>query len=561
MSMLQQLQNKMKDTGNVARSELAQKLKTVFTVTAIEEAVRRTAQWAQQIEQTSKQLGISAEALQALQNIASKTGMPSDAVTGMFENIAKARDQAIAGNTELLASFSALGVSVSDLQTLTKSGLFGKTLQGIPQNIQNFDQFTRRNVANVTGGTPENFINGITQTLNGKSFGTTTGPNGEKPTGYIGEQVEQGNILSENKVSEIAATWTQILQTLKETATQLKPIAIIFLSVLNMLVNALSGIVQSITDVFSLFKGIATGDQDLINKSLGNIGGLLANAGVGLIKMVTGVFDMVLKAFLNQVPVIGHKLASKINTTGAVTDYYKEINKQLGISEKTQRQGEGLADVGTLLAGVGEVNIAEGIQSGAKLIQAGAEKTGIKSVFNGASKIDKSLDDVISGNRSILERPGSVFKPGSNERVFNPLTENFEDETFIKNQSRLGRPFGSRFLGSGLARFGGSTAALMSMGLLGVASQQNKIGGNKPVETSPILPLNALMMETGGGGKQSALSMGGVFGAGQSRMIKLNEQMVDYLAQITRYMSYNPNNPLTGTSNPNNPNTTPAGGM
>jgi hypothetical protein len=55
--------------------------------------------------------------------------------------------------------------------------------------------------------------------------------------------------------------------------------------------------------------------------------------------------------------------------------------------------------------------------------------------------------------------------------------------------------------------------------------------------------------------------MGGVFGAGQSRMIKLNEQMVDYLAQITRYMSYNPNNPLTGTSNPNNPNTTPAGGM
>ena len=157
MSALSSLESKMKQVGNTAKSELAQKLKTVFTVTAIEEAVRRTADWAQQIEQTSKQLGISAEALQALQVIAAKTGLPTDAITGMFENIAKAREEALAGNKDLIVSFQNLGVSLKELQTTTKSQLFSDVMKGIPDNVQNSQNYIRQSAADVTGNTPENY--------------------------------------------------------------------------------------------------------------------------------------------------------------------------------------------------------------------------------------------------------------------------------------------------------------------------------------------------------------------------------------------------------------------
>lgn len=126
MAALAQIQNKMKSVGDTARSELAQKLKTVFSVVAIEEAVRRTGEWALQLQNTAKQLGINSEALQALQLIARNTGAPEEAIVGMFENVSKSAQGAMDFNQELITSFLQLKITLEDIRNSTREELFGK---------------------------------------------------------------------------------------------------------------------------------------------------------------------------------------------------------------------------------------------------------------------------------------------------------------------------------------------------------------------------------------------------------------------------------------------------
>ena len=95
-----------KDISKAMQDAFGQKLKSLITFTAIEEATRRTAEWAQEITQTSKALGITAEQLQTLNIIASKTGTNQSAVIDMFTHVKDAAEAALSGNAEMIASFS-----------------------------------------------------------------------------------------------------------------------------------------------------------------------------------------------------------------------------------------------------------------------------------------------------------------------------------------------------------------------------------------------------------------------------------------------------------------------
>ena len=515
----------MKDVGNVARNELSQKLKTVFTVTAIEEAIRRTAQWALEIEQTSKQLGISAEALQTLQVIASKTGTPQDAVTGMFENIAKARDQAIAGNTELLVSFQALGVTISDLQTMTKSDLFGKTLNGIPSNVQNADQFTRRNVSNVTGSTPENFINAVTSQVG--------------PAGGFGafqqQQKDEGTIVSEGTVNELAATWTQILETLKEAGTELKPLALLVLGIINTIVNAIAGVADMVSGIGDIFKGN-------FKMGLQKIFGVLINAIFGIAKIVTGLSDLAVGSVVkiaSHIPglkTLAKHMQEGKTSTEVLTDVQNMVNKSLGISDKVARHGEGVGETATII-GTGGASAAV---RGASLL---TKTVGLAGRAERLSGMANSLDKLNIFNKpigSFAERTAEKF--GKTKNI--GMDEEMGSVTFGDSRNLYSKIFKSLI-------------AVPALAVAGQATAKGIVGGKHPMEVKPILPLNSLMQDIPGG-KQAMLSMGGTFGTGfQSRVIKLNEQMVAYLAQITKLMSFNP----TQTGKPgDNPNTQPSGG-
>ena len=90
--------NTMKDVSNTIQREFAQKLKSVISVVAIEQAVQRTAEWAQKIDQTSKALGITSEQLQYIELLTKKTSVPQEAAMSMFENISRAQQDALDGS-------------------------------------------------------------------------------------------------------------------------------------------------------------------------------------------------------------------------------------------------------------------------------------------------------------------------------------------------------------------------------------------------------------------------------------------------------------------------------
>lgn len=376
ISALTQLQAKMKDVGNTARSELSQKLKTVFEVAAIEEAVRRTAQWAQEIQQTSKQLGVSAEALQTLQTIANKTGLPQDAVTGMFENITRARDQALAGNTDLIISFQNLGVSIRDLQTLTKSELFGKFLKGLPAgNIQNAAMYLRQSVAQTTGNTPENYINEVTNQTK-RDF-----------VGYMKAQEESGAVLSEGTISQLSATWTDILQQFREMGNTLKPAAGFLLGIVDTFVTALSGIAQALKNGKDILVGILTGNIGKVKSGGMDLKGLGDNATYGVAKAFTSLTDMISRGAWGVIStgmgISGHLpgktgktfrdvhnyindelLDPDKNKNNSITSYIQRAqdidNKKFGYSANTIRRGEAMGVAASILGPGGITKILTG---------------------------------------------------------------------------------------------------------------------------------------------------------------------------------------------------------
>jgi len=533
LTVLQLLQTAMKQTGEVARTELGQKLKTIFTVAAIEETVRRTAEWAQTIEQTSKQLGISAEALQTLKQIASKSGTPDDAVTGMFENIAKARDQAIAGNTELLSSFTALGVTISDLQTLTKEGLFSKTMSGInalaPRGVQNADMYIRQNVAAVTGNTPENYINAVNQTTNGNF------------QGYKKQGRDEGNILSEGTVSEIASTWTEIIQNLKNLGKQLSPLIVIILGLVNAIVESISGVI----DIVSGIKDILSGN---FKEGIQKIGGILLNGVFGIVKPFMGMFDFITKYLLK----VGAFLHIPGSTTGlkgianggtgtAVLDkWQKNMNEEYGISDNIKQHGEGVGGVAAIIGTGGDALAAKLGSSvalkGASLLEKSGLQFGKEGLLNSAAWSEEYA------NRGGLMGIGRKMSPEEARRLSfekGTTTTEFSEEEGTVSLIEPNIDVYNKALIRKMTMLQLATAGFTAAGAI-----NNSINnGTTTASVTPILPKNYLMKELGGS-KSASLAIGGTFGSGfSSRIIKLNEEMVRYLALISKSMTYNANPP------------------
>ena len=86
------LKQSQRETDNVSKKmqeAFGTKLKQLLTFTAVEEGVRRTAEWAAELNRASKALGVTAEQLQTLQHIGSKTGTGESAMISLFENIQK----------------------------------------------------------------------------------------------------------------------------------------------------------------------------------------------------------------------------------------------------------------------------------------------------------------------------------------------------------------------------------------------------------------------------------------------------------------------------------------
>ena len=556
---IQETTNAMKGLEGVVKGELATKLKMLFSVAAIEQAAQKTGEWAQKLDQTSKSMGITNTMLQSLQLLAAKANVPEEAVMGMYENIDKARKEALNGNVEYIASLNRLGVTMDDIRTLTKEEFLSKAVAGVQKiqagapnrDISKADNLNRLDIEKITG-TPENFLNQIGQSLNGNTM------LGEKK-----EEESTGQIIPEGTINELSATWANLVVDLKQIGTDLKPAASLLLAIFDDIINALEGVITLFKGIFDFWKGILTGDMGVFKQGLQEFGGVALNFCFGVLKIFTSVFDLIAKGLAKvfgeliyglgaMLPKIlgGKKLKemgqSIMNTppfsmTEWVNKQEKISNDALGTGGKMARGGEGIANTAGLVLTGGESGIAKGAQYGLGRAAAVASKLGMENLsenllnkaFNLRNKAAGT--EGLLGGKTITQRlMEGVEKNVEGLKVKGAMRSLLEGD-IIKGGRIGGRTLEEASAMSKFAKYGG-------LGLFGLGAAANIVSsiktGMKPgtpgSKIVPPIPNIAAFMGTGNSSSTTGLKIGGVFGSNyQSRMVLLNQKMVELLGQIS----------------------------
>lgn len=500
-----------KRVGNSFKQAFANKLTQVISIAAIEQAVQRTAQWAAEINNTSKALGVTATQLQTIQHIASKTGTSEDAIVGMFSNIQKARDEAIKGNQQLVMSFQKLGVSMDDLMTSNTTQLFSKVMGGMGSDIRVASMGTR-SAAQDIAGTPENVI---------ATFQAGIAQAGGDFNDAVNAMTESGQIASDVDIHVMASLWSQILTELKAAGIQLLPAVIIILGIVKTLVTGLGAVSETLGGLFKIVIGILTVDTDKIAQGVKSLTGLLLNSIFGVVKMVINLFtfigDFIGKVF-SKIPGMSNfgkemLAGGKILREGAA-EGFNDINKFWGIGKGTAERGQAVPEaLSMILSPVGNKAIGGGMEEIGSTLGAFREGLGRSLVIRGRGIQKYGLYGDVMGEQAIKQ---TIMAAGSNSA------------DFFKNLGNLGNIGKQYTLGKNIM----STSAIASFGGPISATAQAK-EGIYPRALSPIIPANSPLfngMPVMGG--SAMLRMGGMFGAGDSQLVKLNIKMVELLSQI-----------------------------
>ena len=536
--------NAMDGLANTVKGELSTKLKVLFSAAAIEEAARRTGEWAQKLDQSSKSMGVTNTMLSTLYLLANKANIPEEAVVGMFDNIDKARSEALAGNIEYINSLERLGVTLEDTRNLSREAFSNKVVAGM-QNVttqNNGDASTannlnRQDISRVSGATPENFLNQLfgAHGLAGKSLSS-------KKEEYINNK----DIPNEEVVDELSATWSEFLTDIKVLGNELRPTAAILIAIFDLLLNTLGGVYDLLKGTYDTITGVLTGDNEKIVGGIKKIGGLFNGIVFGVVKMFTGIIDFlakgivgVLKTVLGKVPIIGKAIGGLLdemkttNLTSAVENLEKDSKEFYG--EKNTKRGEALGQVaGTILTG-GEALVGKAGANALGKVGLGESKLGthLTSVGNGDSGLlgGKSIQERLSPTTIELEDFTNSFEKNEERFQKTVFGTNTKEERAEYNAKLIADMRASAKERGRLTKLGISAAAGAAGREVATQSAYTKTGVAGS-DITPILPNNGIFGEQKGQGG-SSLSIGGLFGSNfQSRIIQLNQDMVKLLSQI-----------------------------
>lgn len=518
-----QAEGTVKNFGSLIQKEFSQKLKSVIAVTAIEQAVQRTAEWAQRIDQTSKALGITAEQLQYIQLLTKKTSVSEEAAMSMFDNISKAQQEAIDGNIEMITSFAKLGIQINDLKNMTKTQLFTTFLgKAGAIGMNNPDIANRQAMSKISGGTSENIIMGMAEGVSGSPS--------------MQDAVDSGELQTNEDISTLSQSWTNFVQSMKDAVSGLMPLATILLSLVTTIVNGIGGIITFISEgirtVFDLLKGNWTG----VEKHFKNFTGILMNIGYGLVKIVTSVLD-----FITQ-KLAGGWLGKKIGLASITDEINKEqdeANKGWGTKGKIQRQGEGIADVMTMAGSLPAGTLRSGVGYASRSLGQTLQNQGLKSIGSSIeTKGNSILKTLQSEKDALLKKEIDVMKKNLDREGIYQSEFNGTGNTAIKGMDHQMEAFMRKQAASSLAKtrisrklfMGGAAAGFINTSIAGL----NIPKGTPSLEETPFAKNQAgfNMPNVSSGG--AMLRMGGMMGAGDNKIIKLNQEMVKLLSLISK---------------------------
>lgn len=261
---------------------------TVAGTKAFIDGVTATAAYGDEIDKTSQKLGFSAEKYQQLDYALSLAGTSMSNMSAGVKTLTNQLDNARNGSEEAIEKFEQIGISLEDIETMSREDLFQKAIMGF-QNMA--DSTERAALANDLFGRA------------GQELGPLFNMTSDQMQEAIDKASEYGMVLSDDAV-KASAGFKDELTTLQGTLTGFKNNMMAdFLPSVSGVMSGLSAIFSG-TDVEGGLQEIETGIQGVANSliekapQLMQIGGTILNA---LLTSVTTNLPVLLNA---AVPVI-----------------------------------------------------------------------------------------------------------------------------------------------------------------------------------------------------------------------------------------------------------------
>lgn len=474
---VRELKQGIKDLANDAKNLLGNKVTQYFGVAAIEETIRRTGEWAEELTKSAQQLNINTEEMQALQLAARRAHVDIGTVTGYYDRMASAAKEALNGNVLLRNSLKNLGIEGKNLATMTGAQMFGQLIK-------------------TTGKNPAKYVGDLQ-----RIFGEENLPNvgavlttmrGKTPQAYAQENIG-GGIASKESIAAVAATWGKIVEDLQAIGLKFLPVGQLLMVVVEGILKSLRG---AATYVFNIGKLIGYGTKSAFL-------GMFGEKGSG----VEAWEDT--KKHAGKV---GRQTGVAI-TSGISLGFWKPKYLTKGLTESEIYDAEGMGDAALMLA-TGGLGALKGAQYGTKAAAALRTKSLQEAILKSASK----------GPVNKLEIAKELFKDNNLLKT-------------LRNAKQLPTAYGA---GAGIGLGGLAAGVVGGVQTTSDVAAAEAAKQNMPINRMLGLnPSGFLSGGIGGGGGN--LKIGGIFGTDVSmQIISLNSQMLDKLEQIVVNTTPNP---------------------
>lgn len=279
----------------------------------IYDSAQETADYGDEVDKMSQKLGLSAKAYQEWDYVLSQSGVEITNMSTGMKTMTNQIDAAKKGNEDAIDRFKQLGISISDLNNLSREDIFSKIITGF-QGME--DSTSRAALANKIFGRSGQEL---TPLFNSTVEGTEALKNKANELGFV---------MSDSGVKSSVA-FKDSLDTLKRSFTGAKN-------------NILGELLPSITSVMDGMSKLAAGTDgasESIKEGASGIVKSLANALPGLTEIGTSLIEAIAESAPDIVQALADGIAenaSKLVTsftkviTSLITDVdYSKISKSL----------------------------------------------------------------------------------------------------------------------------------------------------------------------------------------------------------------------------------------
>ncbi len=297
----------VKSEVNALGSHLKGALGGLVGVAAFEELARSTIEYGSKVNDLSLRLGISTDAVQQWDYALKQSGSSIEAAVPFFEKLGIARHEALAGNEEMVAAFTKLGVSMSSLKS--------DRLEDIAAKIGK----------TVEIGDPQSLIASLRE-VGGKGAGQLIAAFRDGLT----DMFKDAPIISADNISELDKIGDKFATLKAEFMSGFAPAVTALFSVLNGTLTVLQGVLTASTGAFSGMLEKLTG-SDVVDA--------MRNPGKAAKGAIKGVGAFALKSAANPVLALADLFGAGVSGAGDALDGMTrmEVDKNIKEKEKAER--------------------------------------------------------------------------------------------------------------------------------------------------------------------------------------------------------------------------------